>query len=723
MKARGSLLLCLGLFFIISTLNLFSQDFVPTGSMNEARASHTATVLNNGIVLVTGGETTQGPARRTDSAELYDPTTGTWRFTLNRMTTARSYHAATLLKDGRVLITGGLDANGQQLLSAEIFDPSTNVETFTPVSSMSVPRANHFAFLQCDGSVIVVSGPSGTPVEVFDGTSWTAKAPIPSSPVDIRVGILAVKLTGGRIWIAANSDDLGNNGSVYVYDPSTDVWVNGPALATKTRSSSAALLPSDLIWKFGGIYAPFFIVEGYPILPTEIYDPGKGKSIDAPSLNWNGDCSPPTYPGGSGIAGASLPDSKVLLTGGAYTNGCYNFSPQASRGAAFYDPFSNSIPWSGLMAEARFQHTVSVLQSGEILVAGGLDGSFLWHDSISTAEVSHIKGFLDFPLKSNVRGQDDGLTPSTAPVNSVFDHMMYDKARNKYGPYSCDQVVTDFTGQNAKYDANYVEKCRAGYRLKHGDPTGISLLPRMTYRGAGTRSYLFYDGHAGIDYQAELGTQVYAAINGKVHYPRSFIGSSKPGAYFHVMTIVPYHHEGKAPPFLVYYLHLSTYKGQKQRNVADPNPAPGCDAEVSLPLAEGADVKAGCLVALSGKEGTDAPHLHFEIQRVVPGSWVSGKFGARQATVCRDDEVPAGYSCVPVDPYGWIGTPGKCDCKNGLPVSGDPYYCLTGIQNSWLWKQEDPVYQPKKLESSEVSSPANAHKVQRDFKNTVIHPF
>jgi len=100
--------------------------FSPTGSMTSGRHSHTATLLLKGRVLITGGYDNQSAELLYDSAELYDPATGTFS-SAGSMTHGRGGHTATLLSDGRVLIAGGLDVNGAGagagLNSAELYQP------------------------------------------------------------------------------------------------------------------------------------------------------------------------------------------------------------------------------------------------------------------------------------------------------------------------------------------------------------------------------------------------------------------------------------------------------------------------------------------------------------------------------------------------------------------------------------------------------------------------
>jgi hypothetical protein len=113
--------------------------------------SQTATLLNNGFVLMTGGRAT-GLSDLAD-AELYNPKTGAFAPT-GTMGTARSGSTATLLKDGRVLVAGG-SLSG----SAEIYDPRKG--SFTPAGFMTTSRVGQTATLLKDGRVLIAGGTGG----------------------------------------------------------------------------------------------------------------------------------------------------------------------------------------------------------------------------------------------------------------------------------------------------------------------------------------------------------------------------------------------------------------------------------------------------------------------------------------------------------------------------------------------------------------------------------
>ena len=258
--------------------------------MSGIRSYHTATLLPDGQVLVTGG----GQA----SAEIYDPARGTWSPTTS-MSTARSGHTATLLQDGRVLVSGGSVSWGPPdsittSTSAEIYDPALG--TWSQTGSMTTEREMHTAILLLDGQVLVSGGyfySYTTSLAAMYGYAQLGKrrdlrsgfGNLVGDRLDARGdplrphGHAAIRRPGARqrrlqSLLLSFNDYLA---SAEIYNPAHGTWSPTAVMSTPRYGHTATLLPDGRVLVSGGGFAGV-----NPILASaEIYSPGAPAPDDA----------------------------------------------------------------------------------------------------------------------------------------------------------------------------------------------------------------------------------------------------------------------------------------------------------------------------------------------------------------------------------------------------------------------------------------------------------
>jgi hypothetical protein len=182
------------------------------GPMHTGRYAHTATLLVDARVLITGG--TVGGTTITDTAEVYLPTTDTFLELSAAMQYPRSNHTATRLLDGRVLLAGGWVETSAGVLQAqaraEVFDPVLG--TFTEVGQMSHGRVDHAAARLPDGRVLITGGSvlngenlsDWTDAEYFDPATGQF-TPHPNGMVNSHSTHACLDLFDGRFLVAAGS--------------------------------------------------------------------------------------------------------------------------------------------------------------------------------------------------------------------------------------------------------------------------------------------------------------------------------------------------------------------------------------------------------------------------------------------------------------------------------------------------------------------------------------
>ena len=257
--------------------------WIPANPMNKARAFFTATKLLNGDVLVAGGyDGTVDPPVFPD-AEIYNRQTGLWT-PISPMNLARAAAVDVRLEDGRVLVIGGADADFNFLDSAEIYDPSTGTWSFT--GSMNEPRFEDFVGVLLPGHKVLIAGGFGPPfnalnsAEIYDEATntWT-----PTGSMNVaRAEFAHVVLHDGRVLaVGGVADDLTAIASAEIYDPATGVWTLTGSMSTGRNDAAVVVLQDGRVLAAGGGMGD----EELPrYASAEIFDPHTGQWTSTGSM-------------------------------------------------------------------------------------------------------------------------------------------------------------------------------------------------------------------------------------------------------------------------------------------------------------------------------------------------------------------------------------------------------------------------------------------------------
>ena len=352
-----------------------AQATANASPLGSERGGHSAVLLASKQVLVAGGLT---PAGRTATAELYDWQSDTWSATNTPMVAAREGHVATLLTSGKVLISGGYDTSGQVAKSAEIYDPDS--KSFTPVGDMAAERVFHWVFPLSGGRAVAFSGgSSGKPVEFFHSitNNWVT---VNSTPIGVHA---AVQFPDGKIWLATG-DEVGTQ--VALYDPGSNSFrLLNPRPAAR-RALTAVALQNGKVWMPGGTKI-LFTTTNLPFGTSELYDPNvvpDGQTLPGPVLV--GDYAQGQMPGGYYPTTTVLPDGRVLFTGGSYSRGLKQVV-RAEEGINIYMPGTNTATTFFPMKTPRYEHTATLLPTGQVLVVGGLIATTFTSIPTGTTEI------------------------------------------------------------------------------------------------------------------------------------------------------------------------------------------------------------------------------------------------------------------------------------------------------------------------------------------------
>ena len=361
---------CIAALALASTLSFAA--WTATGSLHTARASHTATLLPTGLVLVAGGVSDTNAALA--SSELYNPTAGTWT-TTGSLHVARLSAQSVLLPNGMVLTMGGCvinDCLSSTTKSAEIYNPASG--TWSVTGSMRTARAEFIAVLLPSKKVLVAGGCTSysangclavtTAAELYNPATgtWTSTGAMRAA----RMAMTGTVLATGKALIAggqtAASDALGSS---ELYNPATGTFSLTGRLITPRSGHTATLLTSGLVLMAGGEN-----VNGVSISKAELYNPAAGMYAATGNMPSNR----------QEHRAVLLPTGSVLVVGGNNVN---LTTTTVLASCATYNPATGTWATASTMKNARADHTATMLNNGHVLAAGGDNAS----GELSSAEL------------------------------------------------------------------------------------------------------------------------------------------------------------------------------------------------------------------------------------------------------------------------------------------------------------------------------------------------
>jgi Bacterial Ig-like domain (group 3)/Bacterial Ig-like domain/Galactose oxidase, central domain len=325
--------------------------WVAAGNMSAARSGACTVALSDGRLLISGGADANGP---TATADLFS-TTGSWSAAAS-MNSPRSHQSCAVLQDGRVLVAGGTTSGGGITNAAEMYDPSA--DSWAQAGIMNDARSGATASVLQDGRVLIAGGQSSggalNTLEIFDPNSGNfSNAGTMSSP---RQDHAAAVLSDGRVLIAGGSSDGANAlNTTDIYDPQAGSVSAGPAMSTARAQHTATTLLDGTVVVIGG--------SDYTndLASAEFFDPAANNFNAASSL----------ATARSKHSAFLLPkNNEVLVVGGQSAGTDLN-------SAELYIPWQKAFQATGAMATPRSDATGAALTKvdGRLLIAGGSDAS------------------------------------------------------------------------------------------------------------------------------------------------------------------------------------------------------------------------------------------------------------------------------------------------------------------------------------------------------------
>ena len=325
------------------------NGFEFAGTMTTTRFFHTSTLLKDGRVLITGGYETDRPGHSSAefshaTAELFDPAIGNSTAT-GSMSQGRTQDTAVLLQDGRVLV------KGTQLYPPEIYDPQS--ERFAVLADAPELRRGVALTILSTGDIFTTDAQGNT--GIIDPETWRFTST--GKMITPRSAHTATLLRDGRVLIAGGFNEGGLVKGSEIYDPSSNSFTETGELNDKRWQHEAMRLQNGRVLIIGGQKGDINTEDAQYVATAEMFDPATGMF------------SPAGDTGLTSIHTAFLLSSgKVFLLSG--------------RDVAIYDPATGAAARTGhSIGQNRLAYTITPLNDGRIMFFGGLK------DLVSTDEV------------------------------------------------------------------------------------------------------------------------------------------------------------------------------------------------------------------------------------------------------------------------------------------------------------------------------------------------
>lgn len=345
-------------------------EWMKSSSLVLPRFHHEAVLLSDGRIAVIGGEESRNSIR---TIEVFDPqlpsTNNSWNY-FGSISIDRSRLTATVLKNGDVLIAGGISGAGNVNTAQNVCDIWDQKSNPRATGSMNHPRYNHTATLLDDGRVLAAGSNDFSQVsktcEMYKNGYWT----LTSSMIDARGMHTATKLLDGRVLVAGGLKEKKAISLCEIYDPIKNIWIPTEAMHFPRFAHTATLLPSGKVLVTGG-------GDWGDLRKCEIFDPtmnnGFGGWITTADMSI----------GRMYHTASLMVDGTVVVVGGWSTGygikECELFQPDLSSTGGSWKSYPSTF-------FQRASHTATVLRDGRIFIVGGeLNGN---QTALSTCEIS-----------------------------------------------------------------------------------------------------------------------------------------------------------------------------------------------------------------------------------------------------------------------------------------------------------------------------------------------